>query len=362
MRTMMKRLLPAVLLTVPLFATAAAADCPADGGDVACLRRAYAQPIEQWPAAQVEGKAVWREMAAATDLPAPPAPLLGLGTRLFFDPALSASGKIACASCHRPDHAYADAQPVTPGHLGRKGRRNAPALVGVVHAQSLFWDGRAPSLELQALGPIADPAEMAMDLDRLPDKLAAIPGYAEAFTAAWGDAEISLPRIQTALAAYQRTLAPAPTAFDAFLKGDAQALDDKQLRGLHLYRTKARCMTCHDGPALSDSQFHNLGLTYFGRKYEDLGRYGVTGDNADVGKFKTPTLRNVSRSGPWMHNGLFPSLRGILNAYNAGMFRPRPANAAQAADPRFPVTSPLLAPLQLRTDEIESLEAFLKVL
>lgn len=88
----------------------------------------------------------------------------------------------------------------------------------------------------------------------------------------------------------------------------------------------------------------------------------MTGDNADVGKFKTPTLRNVSRSGPWMHNGLFPSLRGILNAYNAGMFRPRPANAAQAADPRFPVTSPLLAPLQLRTDEIESLEAFLKVL
>jgi len=366
---MMKPLTLLFLLTLPLFSHAAerCGQRPAEGeNDPVCLRDSYRQPIAQWPRPQVEGQVAWQEMAPArpVDLPASlPYPLLKLGIRLFFDPALSASGKIACASCHRPEHAYADTLPVTPGHQGRMGRRNAPALIGVRDVHELFWDGRAGNLEQQALGPLADPAEMATDLAALPARLAAMPGYAGEFAAAWGDAEITLARIQATLAAYQRTLTPERTAFDAFLEGDAAALDDKQLLGLHLFRTKARCMTCHSGPALSDNQFHNLGLTYFGRrKYEDLGRYEVTGRNEDVGKFKTPTLRNVARSGPWMHNGLFPSLRGILNAYNAGMFRPKPANAAQAADPRFPVSSPLLKPLDLSADEIAALEAFLKTL
>ncbi|OMG53953.1 cytochrome-c peroxidase [Azonexus hydrophilus] len=362
----MRKLFPLILLSLPLL-TFAASDCRQllDGRDPTCLRQAYARPLAQWPAPQVEGQVAWQEMASVKtpDLPATlPYPLVKLGIRLFFDPALSDSGKIACASCHRPEHAYADTLAVTPGHDGRKGKRNAPALVGAAHSSSLFWDGRSPSLEHQALGPIADPAEMAMDLKRLPAKLAAIPGYAEDFAAAWGDREVTLERIQATLAAYQRTLVAERTAFDAFLDGDSKALDDKQLLGLHLFRTKARCMTCHSGPALNDNEFHNLGLTYFGRKYEDLGRYNVTGNNEDVGKFKTPTLRNVSRSGPWMHNGLFRSLRGIVNIYNAGMFHPKPANEAQAKDPRFPVTSPLIKPLKLDEREMQALEAFLKVL
>lgn len=357
----------AVTLAALLPAAGSAGESCRPGGqwDPACLRQAYARPLAEWPAPQVEGQVAWREMAAAQapDLPSTlPYPMLKLGIRLFFDPALSASGKIACASCHRPQHAYADTLAVTPGHQGRLGRRNAPALVGVAGASSLFWDGRAPTLEHQALGPIADLAEMAMELKELPAKLAAIPGYAEEFAAAWGDGAVTLARIQGALAAYQRTLAPERTAFDAFLEGNSKALDDKQLLGLHLFRTKARCMTCHSGPALNDNEFHNLGLTYFGRKYEDLGRYNVTGKNEDVGKFRTPTLRNVSRSGPWMHNGLFGSLRGIVNMYNAGMFHPKPANAAQAKDPRFPVTSPLVKPLKLDERELQALEAFLKTL
>jgi len=333
--------------------------------DVACLRQRYAVPLKAWPAPRIEGGGEWREMAAVNppDLPKTvPYALLRLGIRLFYDKALSDSGEIACASCHRPDHAFADTLPVTPGHAGRKGMRNAPALVGVSHATSLFWDGRSPTLEHQALGPVADPAEMAMALDKLPGKLAAIAGYREDFRRAYGDDAVTLPRIQSALAAYERTLVPTPTRFDAFLKGQAQALDDKELLGLHLFRTKAGCMTCHHGPALSDNKFHNLGLTWFGRKYEDLGRYKVTGDVRDVGKFKTPTLRNVAQSGPWMHNGLFPALRGILNMYNAGMPRPKPVNEAQAADPRFPVNSGLLKPLDLNEEEIRALEAFLHVL
>ncbi|WP_428828380.1 cytochrome-c peroxidase [Azonexus sp. IMCC34842] len=333
--------------------------------DVTCLRQHYAVPLKAWPAPRIEGGGEWREMApvAPPDLPKTvPYGLLRLGIRLFYDKALSDSGEIACASCHRPDHAFADTLPVTPGHAGRKGMRNAPALVGVSHASSLFWDGRSPTLEHQALGPVADPAEMAMALDKLPGKLAAIAGYREDFRRAYGDDAVTLPRIQSALAAYERTLVPTATRFDAFLKGQAQALDDQELLGLHLFRTKAGCMTCHHGPALSDNKFHNLGLTWFGRKYEDLGRHKVTGEPQDVGKFKTPTLRNVAQSGPWMHNGLFPSLRGILNMYNAGMPRPKPANAVQAADPRFPVNSELLKPLEMSEAEVQALAAFLNVL
>ncbi|MBK1681373.1 cytochrome-c peroxidase [Rhodocyclus tenuis] len=368
-------MLPVAAVLMLLAASPAAAEpcANASGWDVSCLRRLYAAPLAAWPAPRIEGDGGYREMAplspplpASSSPPAPadtvPEPLRQLGSRLFFDPALSASDAIACASCHRPDHAFADTQAISPGHDGRRGRRNAPALVGVAHAVPLFWDGRAPTLEAQALGPIADAAEMAMPLDRLPGKLAALPGYREDFAAAFGDGEVTLARIQSALATYQRTLVPVPTRFDDFLRGRTDALDDRELLGLHLFRTKARCMSCHNGPTLTDNRFHNLGLTYYGRQREDLGRYRVSADPADVGAFRTPTLRSVAQSGPWMHNGVFSSLRGILNLYNAGMPRPRPANAAQAADPLFPQTSRLLRPLELRADELQALEAFLRAL
>ncbi|WP_242463377.1 cytochrome-c peroxidase [Rhodocyclus tenuis] len=371
----LRDMLPVAAVLMLLAASPAAAEpcANASGWDVSCLRRLYAAPLAAWPAPRIEGDGGYREMAplspplpASSSPPAPadtvPEPLRQLGSRLFFDPALSASDAIACASCHRPDHAFADTQAISPGHDGRRGRRNAPALVGVAHAVPLFWDGRAPTLEAQALGPIADAAEMAMPLDRLPGKLAALPGYREDFAAAFGDGEVTLARIQSALATYQRTLVPVPTRFDDFLRGRTDALDDRELLGLHLFRTKARCMSCHNGPTLTDNRFHNLGLTYYGRQREDLGRYRVSADPADVGAFRTPTLRSVAQSGPWMHNGVFSSLRGILNLYNAGMPRPRPANAAQAADPLFPQTSRLLRPLELRADELQALEAFLRAL
>ena len=338
----------------------------ASGWDLACLRQTYARPIAGWPRPQVADGVTPAELAPVSAMPVPslaPA-VVALGQRLFYDPRLSRSNAVACLSCHSPAHSFADSKRVSVGHEGRLGQRNTPGLRGVAQIKPLFWDGRASSLEEQALGPLQHPDEMAMDVPALPAKLAALDDYTAQFDAAFGQgAGVTLPRILTALADYQRTLLPPVTRFDTFLEGERTALNDRELLGLHLFRTKARCMTCHSGALLTDQQFHNLGLTYYGRKkYEDLGRYLVTGKDGDVGKFRTPGLRGVAQSGPWMHNGLFPQMVGLLNMYNAGMSRPVPHNAQQAADPKFPVTSPLLQPLQLTSGEIIALKSFLEAL
>lgn len=338
----------------------------ASGWDLACLRQIYVRPIAGWPRPHVPEGVTPQEMAPVSAMPAPrvaPA-VAALGQRLFNDPRLSRSNAVACLSCHSPAHSFADSKRVSVGHEGRLGQRNTPGLLGVAQIKPLFWDGRASTLEEQALGPLQHPDEMAMDVPALAAKLAALDDYTAQFNAAFGKKEgVTLPRILTALADYQRTLLPPVTRFDTFLEGEGTALNDRELLGLHLFRTKARCMSCHSGALLTDQQFHNLGLTYYGRKkYEDLGRYLVTGRDEDVGKFRTPGLRGVAQSGPWMHNGLFPQMVGLLNMYNAGMSRPVPHNAQQAADPKFPVTSPLLQPLQLTSAEIIALKSFLEVL
>ncbi|THF64731.1 cytochrome-c peroxidase [Pseudothauera nasutitermitis] len=356
----------------PAAASAPSCSTPEGGWEAACLRALYAGDIGTWPRPHgIDERTDWKEMAPIDSLAADAGdePRARLGKRLFFDPRLSRSDQISCASCHRPEHGFADSQAQSPGHEGRKGKRNAPTVLGAGHASTLFWDGRAASLEEQAAGPIAHPDEMAMPLDELPAKLAGLDDYSAAFARAFaGEARagnsgaVSLARIAAALAAYQRTLLPPATRFDRFLAGERDALAAHELVGLHLFRTKARCMSCHDGALLSDNRFHNLGLTWYGREYEDLGRYEVTGDPADVGRFRTPTLRQVGQTGPWMHNGRFPSLRGILNMYNAGMPRPGPVTEAQAHDPLFPVTSELLGTLHLTPAELDALEAFLRTL
>lgn len=334
--------------------------------DLACLRQAYAGPIASWPRPQVPDGIAPAELASVSAIAPPPvAPgVAALGQRLFGDPRLSRSNAVACISCHNPAHAFADSARVSVGHEGRPGQRNTPGLLGVAQLKALFWDGRAASLEVQALGPLRHADEMAMDVPALPAKLAALDNYRAQFDAAFGQAGgVTLARILSALAGYQRTLLPPATRFDAFMEGERTVLNDRELLGLHLFRTKARCMTCHSGALLTDQQFHNLGLAFYGRKkYEDLGRYLVTGQAQDVGKFRTPSLRGVAQSGPWMHNGLFPQLTGVLNMYNAGMSRPAPRNAEEAQDPKFPITSPLLQRLQLTRDEITALKSFLEVL
>lgn len=330
------------------------------------LRLAYSGPPDSWPRPTLHPGAVFTEFAP---LPPPPEPAANpttpekaaLGRQLFEDPRLSRSGQIACASCHEREIGFADRLRTSPGHDRQRGPRNSISVATAAWATPLFWDGRAGTLEAQSLHPLVDPVEMAGSLDEVEARIAAEPDYAPLFEAAFGDDDVSIERISHALAAFQRTLRPRSARWTRFVSGDVDALNDQQLRGLHLFRTKAGCANCHNGPLLSDLRFHNIGLTYYGRSLEDLGRYAVTGEPADVGAFRTPSLLGVSRTGPWMHNGVFPQLDGLINFYNAGGARPA-RRPDQADDPLFPTTDPLLRPLELTREERADLLAFLEAL
>ena len=272
----------------------AATACDEKAGDYAtCIAPLYRQPVAQWPAPQVDADVNWQEMAALPDhAPAPPENPFSdakaeLGKKLFNDPKLSRSGQIACASCHEADMAFADGRRVSFGHDRQNGRRNAPSLVMSGYSSMLFWDGRGGSLEQQAMHPIVDPMEMAFDIPQLLQRLNTDSAYRAQFAQVFGSGPITTEHTAQALATFQRTLVSATrnTPFEQLLRGRPQRMSDEQLYGLHLFRTKARCMNCHFGPALSDEQFHNVGLSYYGRKYEDLGRYEVTRKPEDVGHF-----------------------------------------------------------------------------
>ena len=331
------------------------------------LRAAYAKPPAEWPAPRLDEGVAHRELGP---LPPPEFPKdnpyskekADLGLHLFFDPRLSGSGQIACASCHDPDLGWADGRTVSFGHGRSPTKRNAPSVFMAAYGKSFFWDGRAASLEAQVLGPITSDGEMRGDPKEIEARLAKVPGYREWAAAAFGSEEVTMDRVAAALATFQRSVARigGKSLFDRFLAGEADVLPDAAVRGLHLFRTDGRCMNCHNGPLLTDEQYHDVGLSYYGRALEDLGRYQVTRDAKDVGKFKTPTLRNVARTGPYMHNGLF-QLEGVLNMYNAGMPTLRPKKG-QVDDRRFPTKSPLLHPLGLNRQDLSDLKAFLESL
>ncbi len=333
---------------------------------VEALRQAYAGPTETWPAPTLRTGAVFTEFGPLPEPVTPPdnpttPQKAALGERLFDDPRLSASGQIACASCHSRELSFGDGVRTSFGHDRQRGRRNSLSIAPAAWMPVLFWDGRADSLEAQSLHPLVDPKEMAGTLPAVERAVALDPSYTEAFTAAFGDGEVTISRISKALAAFQRTLRPGLGRWRRFIGGDRRALNDQQLRGLHLFRTKAACASCHSGPVFSDGKFHNLGLTFYGREFEDLGRYHVTGAAGDVGAFRTPSLLGVSRSGPWMHNGLFPILPGIVRFYAAGGAHPRPRPGTEN-DPLLPHTDPMLEPLDLNGEEVDDLVAFLETL
>ena len=192
------------------------------------------------------------------------------------------------------------------------------------------------------------------------ERLGQVAEYREAFDIVFGDGEITSEKVAQAVACFERTLVGGRSKFDQFLKGKPDQLTDSALRGLDLFRREGRCMNCHHGPLLTDHQFHDVGLSYYGRQYEDRGRYEVTGQAEDVGKFRTPSLRNISQTGPYMHNGLFP-LPGVLRMYNAGMPTLTPREH-QTDDPLFPKKSPLLRPLGLNPQDLTDLQAFLEAL
>lgn len=281
-----------------------------------------------------------------------------LGKKLFFDPRLSKSGQISCANCHDPELAWADGRRVAYGHDRQLGTRNAPTVLNIVYAKKYFWDGRAATLEDQAKAPIENPVEMNFHSRLAVKTIAKIKGYKEHFMKAFGSDKVTEENIVKAIATFERTIVSPKSKFDKFVSGEKDAFTDSEINGLHLFRTKANCINCHNTPYFSDQKFHNVGLTYFGREYEDLGLYTISKKNEDVGKFKTATLREISQTAPYMHNGLFPNIRGVLNMYNAGMPTEKRNRESQLA----PQKSKMLEKLNLTDEELTDLENFLNTL
>ncbi len=326
------------------------------------LRAAYSTDTASWPAPTIDPGVEWKELGLLPPVKHPEENPFSkekalLGRMLFFDARLSSSQEMACASCHDPDLGWTDGRTVSFGLARAELKRNSPSLMNLAHVDTLFWDGRAVSLEDQALQVLNNPLEMACSEDLIQQQLKELPEYQAAFQAAFQDPQITIERVAQAIACFERTIVGGRSRFDAFLKGKHEALTDAEIRGLDVFRTSGRCLNCHNGPLLSDNQFHDIGLSYYGRKLEDRGRYEVTGKEEDVGKFRTPSLRNIANTRPYMHNGLF-ELPNTLRMYNVGMPTLVPKEDQQG-DPLFPKKSPLLKPLGLNQQDLEDLEAFL---
>jgi cytochrome c peroxidase len=268
-----------------------------------------------------------------------------LGERLFFEPALSANGTVSCASCHRPEHAFADTVAFSSGVSGRSARRNTPALLNVAWREALLWDGRTSSLEHQVLQPIADPDEMGSTVEDAVAALQARSDYRRMFRDAFSS-DVSAETLSLALAAYLRTLRSGGSAFDRWRHGETDALDDEARRGFALFVGRARCSACHAGPHFTDGEFRNTGV---GAGSGDPGRYAITGRPEHRGAFRTPTLRDIARTAPYMHDGSLPTLEAVIDFYDTGG---RPHSQLD----------PMLRPLSLGAADKVALLAFLHAL
>ena len=273
---------------------------------------------------------------------------VALGERLFFDPLLARDRSLSCASCHRPEHAFSDTSAVSVGVGGRRGRRNAPTLLNRAYGSALFWDGRAATLEDQVLHPISDSLELALPLDEMIARLRSDRSYQAAFRRTFG-AAATAEGVAHALASYLRTLRSGDAPLDRWRAGDTAALSPPAQRGLALFQGKANCTACHAGPNFSDEQFHNTGVAWRGGALTDSGRYVVTRDPRDLGAFKTPTLREVACTAPYMHDGSLRTLEDVVEFYDRGGH----------ANPHLDAE---LRPLRLDADEKRSLVALLRAL
>lgn len=330
------------------------------------LRSIYAKPSTQWPKATIDKGINFEELAALPPSPIDPSNrkvkrIVELGKVLFFDPRLSGSNQISCATCHSPKLNWTDGLKVSVGHEKAENTRNSPSIENVGFAKKLFWDGRASTLEEQAQAPLTSKIEMHQDMKVLPKKLRKIKGYRKLFANAYDSDRITTELIFSSLAYFQKTITSAKTPFDHFMAGDKNALTDQQIEGLHLFRTKARCMNCHYGPLFTDNDFHNLGLANYGKPNQDLGLYNATKNPKDSGKFKTPGLRNAMRTGPWFHGGSVKSIDSLMDLYNMGMLVPS-YTLAQLDDPLLPQNDRLLRGIRLSRREINSLISFLNAI
>lgn len=316
------------------------------------LRSIYSRPSSEWPQPFIDAGVQWSELGV---LPASPVDLkndsvknvVELGKALFFDTRLSGSEKISCATCHKPELNWTDGVEKSLGHEGAINKRNSPTIQNTWFYKRLFWDGRSNSLQDQAFAPINSGSEMHSDMPDVMRKLRRINGYRELFKKAFDDDEINPDKMAEAIATFEKTIASNKSRIDKFLEGDKKALTKNELKGLHLFRTKARCMNCHNGPMFSDNQFHSNGFFSPEQVSKDKGLYIFSHVDADIGKFKTPSLRDVTHTGPWMHNGGAKSLLDILMIYNKG-------GVAHS--------DPLVKRINLNKQEINHLIAFLNAI
>jgi cytochrome c peroxidase len=293
---------------------------------------------------------------------------IDLGRTLFFDRRLSGDGTMSCASCHNPEQGFADGQAISLSYPTTRNWRNAQTLVNVAYQKRLFHDGRSASLEEQALFPLMSAFEMNQNLDFVEEELRSVPEYVAAFTRVFGSPDITRERVGMALAAFERTIVSRDTPLDRFLAGDEKALSAEAQAGLALFTGKGRCSACHAGGNLAGDGFHALnvpespeferdprvaatrrfvakvsGYEDFRTLAEDPGRFLVTKDRRDWKAFRTPTLREISRTAPYMHNGIFATLEEVI------AFVDRGGGEGNTA----------LKPLGLSPEEKQALKAFL---
>jgi cytochrome c peroxidase len=277
-----------------------------------------------------------------------------LGWLLYFDARLSSDASVACASCHSPAHAFTDGASVSTGIKKQKGGRSAPTVINRAYSLAQFWDGRAATLEDQAKGPIANPIEMTAAIDAAAahkacvECLRAIPGYVDRFEKVFGTKEFTIDHVTQAIATFERTVLSGNAPFDRYKAGDKKAMTETQTRGMNVFFEKAQCDRCHIGFNFTDGSYENIGIG-MDKPKPDLGRYLVTKREEDKGAFKTPTLREIEHTAPYMHDGSLKTLEEVVEHYNKGGIKNAHLNQR-------------MAPLNLTDQDKKDLVSFLKAL
>lgn len=288
------------------------------------------------------------------ELATPPTPeRVRLGRWLFYDRRLSKDGTVSCGTCHRPEHAFSEPTAHSTGILNQPGTRKSPSFVNAAWpvAPVFFWDGRAGSLEEQALGPVENPVEMGNTHEAMVATLEGIQGYRPYFRQAFGSPEITKERVAHAIADYERTRMSGNSPWDRWQAGEDSAVTAQVRIGHWLFHARAACARCHLGENFTDSQFHNLGVGWdpATRTFKDPGRMKITGRPEDAGAFKTPTLRDVAKHAPFMHDGSVATLKEVVKLYNQG------------GHPN-PWLDTKMAPLDLTEEQEDALVAFMEAL
>ncbi|MGR9114678.1 MAG: cytochrome-c peroxidase [Gammaproteobacteria bacterium] len=364
---------------------------------LACNQDTAPKPATESPPTTISSKQSDNPLLGLPPVPVPAdnpqfAGKIGLGGRLFHDKRFSIDGTVSCANCHNEKKAFTDGLQVSVGHSGKTGTRNAPTVINAAFYRFQFWDGREPDLESQSKQPFINPVEGGLkDHTPILEIIRAAPEYVEAFESVFGVTgdQITMDHVAKAIASFERTLVSGDSPFDRYyFKGEKSALTDAQIRGFKLFLGQGRCVSCHtieqDHALFTDSRFHNIGIginaiqqdvprlvaaflqakaqggevdamVLSDKKSSELGRFAVTDQITDIGAFKTPTLRNIELTAPYMHDGSLKTLKEVISHYNNGGVTPEGAEVNA-------FLSGGIRPLNLNDAQIDDLVAFMKAL